>query len=365
MLAYVVVPAGRAGLEVGQPFTQCLTNDNVIAAYPHLHYGFMQKDVPDWWNHVYRVEILGDCMKTTINYVVAEHMQVLGHVDPSEVQATVAGTKTVFLYDRIVTMLDGALHSLDGRPAVTLTDGSKQQWWVRGKKHREDGMPAVTSLGKQQWWKNGLKHRDDGPAVVAGRLKQWWRNGKLHRDGDLPAIEDGDEKSWWREGKLHRVGKPAYIDDDRREYWEDGMRHREEGPAVTNVRTGSFEFWVRGVRHREGDMPAVFEATKWQHEWWLHGVRHRDGDKPAVVGAPQISEWWVHGKRHRDGGMPALITTKEFEMTQQWYHEGLLHRDHGLPHTVTKMLRLEKNVTAVWGENSRPSHWPLMVNQCK
>jgi hypothetical protein len=47
----------------------------------------------------------------------------------------------------------------------------------------------VWPSGNKEWFLNGKKHREDGPAVErANGAKEWWLNGKRHREGG-PACE--------------------------------------------------------------------------------------------------------------------------------------------------------------------------------
>ena len=50
----------------------------------------------------------------------------------------------------------------------------------------------VFSDRAKEWFLNGKRHREDGPAVEGSdRAKEWWVNGKLHRENG-PAIERSD-----------------------------------------------------------------------------------------------------------------------------------------------------------------------------
>ena len=101
-----------------------------------------------------------------------------------------------------------------------------KEWWVDGKRHREDG-PAVEYVdGGKSWYRDGLLHREDGPAVeYVNGDKYWYKNGRLHREGG-PALEYADGgKSWWVNGKLHREDGPAVEDaNGTKEWWLDGFR---------------------------------------------------------------------------------------------------------------------------------------------
>jgi hypothetical protein len=63
-------------------------------------------------------------------------------------------------------------------------DGSKE-WWLNGKRHREDGPAVEHADGYKSWWLKGKRHREDGPAVeYADGDKEWWLNGN-------PMTEEG------------------------------------------------------------------------------------------------------------------------------------------------------------------------------
>jgi hypothetical protein len=60
----------------------------------------------------------------------------------------------------------------------------------------------VYSNGTMEWYLDGKRHREDGPAIEgSGGSKFWYLNDKFHRE-DGPAIEcpDGD-KVWYLDGK--------------------------------------------------------------------------------------------------------------------------------------------------------------------
>ena len=80
-------------------------------------------------------------------------------------------------------------------------DGSKE-WYLNGKRHREDGPAIERADGSKSWWLDGKCHREDGPAVeYANGDKGWWRDGSLHRE-DGPAIEWATGgKEWYLNGK--------------------------------------------------------------------------------------------------------------------------------------------------------------------
>lgn len=111
-----------------------------------------------------------------------------------------------------------------GIPQVKkLKDGTKE-WYLGGKLHRGDDLPAVEMAnGTKEWWQDGKRHREGGlPAVErADGTKEWYLNGNLHREGGLPAIEDSDgTKEWYLGGKRHNADGPAVVQlNGRLQYW--------------------------------------------------------------------------------------------------------------------------------------------------
>ena len=73
-----------------------------------------------------------------------------------------------------------------------------KEWFLDGKRHREDGPACEWASGTKEWYLNGKRHREDGPACEsANGDKVWWLNGKLHRE-DGPACEyPNGNKEWW------------------------------------------------------------------------------------------------------------------------------------------------------------------------
>ena len=82
-----------------------------------------------------------------------------------------------------------------------------QYWYLNGKLHRENDLPAYIGLdGSRQWYLNGKRHREnDLPAYIGLNGTQWWcLNGKLHRENDLPAyINSGGTHAWYLNGNQY------------------------------------------------------------------------------------------------------------------------------------------------------------------
>jgi hypothetical protein len=122
-------------------------------------------------------------------------------------------------------------------------DNNKEEWYIDGTLHREDG-PAVIYHGqnKEEWFLNGVLHRDDGPAIIENGNEEWYLHGNLHREDDLPAItiyrymEDTQTylklQEWWVNGLKHRENNPAIISGENKEYYINDQLHRVDGPAI-------------------------------------------------------------------------------------------------------------------------------------
>jgi antitoxin component YwqK of YwqJK toxin-antitoxin module len=80
---------------------------------------------------------------------------------------------------------------------VKIYSNGTKEWFLNGKRHREDGPAVEWSDGSKHWYLNGKLHREDGPAVEwSDGSKEWHLNGKLHRE-DGPAVEWSDGSKWW------------------------------------------------------------------------------------------------------------------------------------------------------------------------
>ena len=67
---------------------------------------------------------------------------------------------------------------------TTSLDGTKE-WYLDGKRHREDGPAYESSGGTKAWWLNGVLHRKDGPAIEhSNGTKEWFLNNKNYSEQD-------------------------------------------------------------------------------------------------------------------------------------------------------------------------------------
>ena len=63
-----------------------------------------------------------------------------------------------------------------------------KEWYLNGKRHREDGPAVEWADGTKVWYLNGKQHREDGPAVEwADGYKAWYLNGKRYTESEHKA----------------------------------------------------------------------------------------------------------------------------------------------------------------------------------
>ena len=56
---------------------------------------------------------------------------------------------------------------------IEAANGTKE-WFLNGKRHREDGPAIEYSDGTKAWFMNNLSHREDGPAVEYPNGEKGW-----------------------------------------------------------------------------------------------------------------------------------------------------------------------------------------------
>ena len=63
-----------------------------------------------------------------------------------------------------------------------ITFNGYEEWWSRGKLHREDGPAVEWNDGTKAWYRNGHRHREDGPAIeYSNGDTSWYLNGKFFK----------------------------------------------------------------------------------------------------------------------------------------------------------------------------------------
>jgi len=94
----------------------------------------------------------------------------------------------------------------------TTTIYGDQEWYLNGKRHRENGPALIDKHDNQEWYINDKLHREDGPAVIyADGGQEWYINDKLHRKNGPAVIKKNGYKAWYINNKLHRENEPAII----------------------------------------------------------------------------------------------------------------------------------------------------------
>ena len=81
---------------------------------------------------------------------------------------------------------------------IIINQFGAREWYLNGKRHREDG-PAFEHVNgaRREWYLNGKRHREDGPAVeFANGIREWYLTGKRHRE-DGPAAEWANGNRFW------------------------------------------------------------------------------------------------------------------------------------------------------------------------
>ena len=89
-------------------------------------------------------------------------------------------------------------------------DGDKE-WYINGKRHREDGPAIEYADGSKSWYKEGKLHREDGPAVeLANGDKYWYLNDKEYSEAEFKKKIAKNSKSPC-EGKIVEIDGKKYI----------------------------------------------------------------------------------------------------------------------------------------------------------
>lgn len=133
------------------------------------------------------------------------------------------------------------LHRLNGNPASIEYDDCRQ-WIVNGKFHRKNDLPAVIRKSVEyEGESTAMRDIVDNLYEIESLrnirnlrtpIQEYWVNGKLHRENDLPAVVFNDSKKhsyWYEEGKLHRNNnKPAIINGNFLHYFNNGELYKSE-----------------------------------------------------------------------------------------------------------------------------------------
>ena len=85
---------------------------------------------------------------------------------------------------------------LEGRYAY---DNGSEEWYHKGRLHRNDGPAVILASGNQYWYQYGSLHREDGPAIIqVDGSRYWYQKGHMHRaDGPAIIYASGSCKYWY------------------------------------------------------------------------------------------------------------------------------------------------------------------------
>ena len=91
---------------------------------------------------------------------------------------------------------------------VRVYPNGDKEWFLNGKRHREDGPAVEWAGGTKKWYLNGKPHREAGPAIeFANGTTEWYLNGEL-------MSEDEHKKATSKttcEGKEVEVDGVTYV----------------------------------------------------------------------------------------------------------------------------------------------------------
>lgn len=189
---------------------------------------------------------------------------------------------------------DGLIHRLNG-PAIEAING-REEWYIRGVKHREKDQPAVIDPAKnlKEWYIEGRLSRSKGPAIIEGSRMEWYIWG-----GRMSIISWGEDM---RTGERDVDGRKNY--EGNIVYWHKRKLHNENGPAI---------------RYKNGDK-----------SWYYNGRLHRLNG-PALIGKWGI-RWFIDGKELdvADWGKKTQFSGKTYcNNGSIYFRDGLLHRLNG------------------------------------
>ena len=103
---------------------------------------------------------------------------------------------------------------------VKVHDGGNKEWFLNGKRHREDGPAVESAYGHKEWHLNGKCHREDGPAIELSNGDKYWY---------LDDVQCTEEEYY---SKLNPA--KVKVDDIGTKAWEpNGKMHKDEGPAIS------------------------------------------------------------------------------------------------------------------------------------
>ena len=184
----------------------------------------------------------------------------------------------------------------------------REQWWVDGQRHRDDGLPTAIDYYKngsvklEEWWVDGQLQREESHKCV---FFFKWRKDFAKAQDDQPHRDNSQPESVSDQSPMRDVYDELYQDGDKPteiDYYGVELVEREK-------------WCVDGQPHRDNDLPAVIkyglpidygvQGSVEREEWWIDGQRHRDNDLAAVIdyyrnGSVKLEQWWVDGQLQRE-----------------------------------------------------------------
>ena len=87
------------------------------------------------------------------------------------------------------------------KPECKIYPEGTKEWYLNGKRHREDGPAIEHPYGTKEWWLNGKLHREDGPAWEhPNGTKEWWLNNEqVHPEVLVDLWLEREVFCWWDE----------------------------------------------------------------------------------------------------------------------------------------------------------------------
>ena len=66
------------------------------------------------------------------------------------------------------------------KPQCKVNKWGHKEWYLHGKRHREDGPAIEYTHGRKGWFLNGKRHREDGPAIeYHDGSKRWYLHDEV------------------------------------------------------------------------------------------------------------------------------------------------------------------------------------------
>ena len=277
---------------------------------------------------------------------------------------------------------------------------NREEHWLNGKRHREDGPAVIYPDGTKEYWINGKLHREDGPAIIGPNGKEiWYKNGKFHRLDGPAMIQAADQKEHWKEywfiddihypiisDMLQKLGinypfkpKPklaARLNNYKTKIIKNILLAIKECgdskivlPIIHALKATGVTWPELDAIKRSADSQVINEDSSIKNildenrnikKYYVDNKLHRE-DGPAVIYPGGREEYWINDRHHREDG-PAVLTPSGHK---EYWINGRLHREDG-PAVITPYGREEywvnsklhrKDGPAVIRPNGHNEYW--------